>query len=157
MLDRPSIREHVCADVGVGAHLVVLLERERPRLAKDVVGQGDLADVVEHRRHAQLAELGFAVAQALGDHHRVAGHGARVLVGTGHARVHRPCHRGGPAQVGPGGSHILEVAVLAGVQRGIRPAQELLRGASVGGKGADAGAGFDPLPEGLAHPSGRGQ
>ena len=66
---RHRIRErHAADDLGadlrVDADLLELLLRQRPRLRQDVLGHGQLADVVEQRRGLHALDLGLAACRA---------------------------------------------------------------------------------------------
>ena len=61
-------------------HLLELFRSEAARFVDDVIGHGQLADVVQQSRGAQCVHFLLAQSKLLGDLHRVGAHTVQMLV-----------------------------------------------------------------------------
>ena len=138
-------------DLGPGSrvlgHQGVLLGCQRPRLAQDVLGDADLAHVVEHRGEAHEAHLRLGPAQARGDRGGVVGHGVGVLVGDRHPLVDRGGQRGGPAELARLGGGVRGAVALAVVELGVGGLLQAVGGRGVEGEHGDPRRGRRTLGE----------
>ncbi len=77
------------ADRRVGVHPLALVGAQRPRLAQQLAGNADLADVVQQRAVAESVQLGPADSQPLSHPHRQLGHLVGMVGGVGVLQLDR--------------------------------------------------------------------
>ena len=106
-LEALDLRDELGAEGGVAAHDGELLVRERALLAQQLVGDGDLADVVEDRGDPQLREPRLRPAQPAPDRDGEVRDGLRVRVGAAvDTAVDGRRQRGRPGELAPARGHL---------------------------------------------------